>query len=102
MKKFATCAALGLCLALTACGDGPSDGDVKAAIRTQMKAVLGLFGNNAAASNALNQLEIVVGDKTKQPDGSYAVIATIKKAGGYSDTETVIMLHGADGWVVRP
>lgn len=96
------CAAV---FALAACSKAPTDAEVEDAVRSRIAAdlerarmAMGMAGPKDP-KKALDAT-IVVGEKTKQGDGSFSVIVTVKRPNLPSDTDTVRLLKGADGWVV--
>lgn len=112
-------AAMLACLTLTACGnDGPSDAAIRKAVRAEAtQAAIQMnqmnndlngspFGNaqpgykalptdhlTPAEQARLAKLKIQIGAKTRQSDGSYAVIVTVA-----GQTSSMTFIHGANGW----
>lgn len=94
-KLAVMAAALVLCLPLAACGnDGPSDSEVKQVVRQELQNA-DIILNMAEQENpaTLNKMEIDVGTKTKQPDGSFDVVVTIE-----GQTRIVKLVKGSNGW----
>lgn len=96
-------------LLLASCG-GPSDDDVKSAIKAkvqaaaeQQKAMAKFIGGNELAqmmpATDMSKLSIEVGKKTELPDGSYSAVVTLKGPGG-TDTSTVKLAKAKDGWTI--
>jgi len=93
------------CLALAACGEGgPSDQDVKNAVKQQASQLASLFdptSSNGQMSpdmqQKLNSIQINIGTKTKQSDGTYAVVVTVN-----GQTSILKFVKGSDGWDILP
>jgi len=107
-------AVLGLVLILAACGGdaGPSDADVARAAKDHLvkalaaqqpmtRLALGEAGAKAQLDKMtaeVQSMDVAVGQKVKQQDGSYSVTVTFRKDQN-SKVQTLKLLKGADGWV---
>lgn len=107
-RKISSALFLGTCLLLSGCGDsGPPDSVVKKLVKQDVIQYemttnkLLNFGNSGPQSNGLtpdqkaklDSLDIKVGAKTKQADGSYDVVVTASGA-----TQIIDFVKGANGW----
>jgi len=114
MLKFSRLAALGLVLFLIGCGNsGPSDAEIAHAAKDHLvkslnnQQSLARFAlGNAGAKAQLDKMtaevqamDVSVGTKARQQDGSYSVVVTFRD-GSNSKVQTLKLVKATDGWVV--
>ncbi|EKV32887.1 hypothetical protein C882_1725 [Caenispirillum salinarum AK4] len=124
MKKLFAATVCAMTLVLAACG-GPSDSDVQDAVRAAVEAEFNenmelgqdlgqlmsggrntplqarMAAEQEKARKMLDGMEVDVGNVTENSDGTYTAVVTLTFPGGDTNTDTVTLMEGAEGWVVK-